>query len=111
MRNIKKEELQTKIEKWLTSQMPMIQMHGGTSMVREIDLEEGLVVIELGGTCSGCGISNITANNIQRELYLDFDEIKEVQIKVPSTGEMGSSTVEGGRGGDIQYGNESPEHL
>lgn len=106
-----KEDLKSDIEKWITKQMPMIQMHGGTSMVREIDLEEGLVVIELGGTCSGCGISNITADNIRRELYLDFDEIKEVQIKVPSTGNIGSSTVEGGRGGDLQYENESPEHL
>lgn len=109
--SLSEEELQKGIEKWIVSQMPVIQMHGGTSMVREIDMDKGLVVIELGGTCSGCGISNITANNIQRELYIEFDEIEEVQIKVPSTGDMGSSTVEGGRGGDIQYSNESAEHL
>lgn len=109
--SLSEEELQKEIEKWIVSQMPVIQMHGGTSMVREIDMDKGLVVIELGGTCSGCGISNITANNIQRELYIEFDEIEEVQIKVPSTGDMGSSTVEGGRGGDIQYSNESAEHL
>lgn len=109
--SLSEEELQKEIEKWIISQMPVIQMHGGTSMVREIDMDKGLVVIELGGTCSGCGISNITANNIQRELYIEFDEIEEVQIKVPSTGDMGSSTVEGGRGGDIQYSNESAEHL
>lgn len=109
--NMSKEELKSNIETWITKQMPMIQMHGGTSMIRELDLEDGLIVIELGGTCSGCGVSNITADNMKRELYYEFDEIKEVQIKVPSTGNMGSSTVEGGRGGDLQYSNEKPEHL
>lgn len=80
-------------------------------MVRELDPDSGLVVIELGGTCSGCGVSNITAENIQRDLYFKFDEIEEVQIKVPSTGGMGADTVEGGRGGDLKYSTESPGHL
>jgi len=106
-----KEGLQSRIEDWIVQQMPMIQMHGGTSMVRELDPDSGLVVIELGGTCSGCGVSNITAENMQRELYFAFDAIEEVQIKVPSTGDVGADTVEGGRGGDLQYSTESPGHL
>jgi len=106
-----KPELQSRIESWIVTQMPMIQMHGGTSMVRELDAETGLVVIELGGTCSGCGVSNITAENMQRDLYCEFDEIEEVQIKVPSTGDMGAGTVEGGRGGDLKYSTGSPGHL
>lgn len=104
-------ELKSDIETWIVKQIPMIQMHGGTSMVREVNLDAGLVVIELGGTCSGCGISNITSDNIKRELYYEFDDVKKVQIKVPSMGNMGSSTVEGGRGGDIQFSNEPAEHL
>jgi len=104
-------ELRSQIEDWIVQQMPMIQMHGGTSMIRELDPESGLVVIELGGTCSGCGVSNITAENMQRDLYFAFDEIEDVQIKVPSTGEVGADTVEGGRGGDIQFSTESPGHL
>jgi len=106
-----KEKLKSDIEKWISTQMPIIQMHGGTSLIRELDMEEKLVVIELGGTCSGCGISNITSDNIKRELYYNFDEIEEVQIKVPSSGDMGSSTVEGGRGGDLQKGTESSGHF
>jgi len=104
-------ELRSQIEDWIVQQMPMIQMHGGTSMIRELDPESGLVVIELGGTCSGCGVSDITAENMQRDLYFAFDEIEDVQIKVPSTGEVGADTVEGGRGGDIQFSTESPGHL
>jgi len=106
-----KQELQSDIEAWITAQMPMIQMHGGTSMIRELDMKNGLVVIELGGTCSGCGVSNITAENIQRELFFEFEEIETVEIKVPSTGDSGASTVEGGRGGDLQYSTEHAEHL
>jgi len=106
-----KQELQSRIEDWIVEQMPIIQMHGGTSMIRELDIESGLVVIELGGTCSGCGVSNITAENMQRELYFAFDEIEDVQIKVPSTGDVGADTVEGGRGGELQFSTESPGHL
>ena len=106
-----KQELRSRIEDWIVQQMPIIQMHGGTSMIRELDIESGLLVIELGGTCSGCGVSNITAENMQRELYFAFDEIEDVQIKVPSTGDVGADTVEGGRGGELQFSTESPGHL
>jgi len=106
-----KQELRSRIEDWIVEQMPIIQMHGGTSMIRELDIESGLLVIELGGTCSGCGVSNITAENMQRELYFAFDEIEDVQIKVPSTGDVGADTVEGGRGGELQFSTESPGHL
>ncbi|ESP88165.1 NifU family protein [Candidatus Halobonum tyrrellensis] len=104
-------DLAERVEEWMVGQMPIIQNHGGTSVVREADAETGVVVVELGGTCSGCGISNITAQNIKRDLIMDFDEVDDVQVKVPSTGDTGSSTVEGGRGGDLQFSNESADHF
>ena len=105
------ESLADRIERWMVGQMPIIQMHGGTSVVREVDEETGEVVVELGGTCSGCGISNVTADNIRRDLIMDFEEVTEVHVKVPSTGDQGSSTVEGGRGGELQHETESPGHF
>jgi len=105
------ESLKSRVETWMVKQMPIIQMHGGTSMVREADPETGQVVVELGGTCSGCGISNVTAENIMRDMYLEFEEIEDVEVKVPSTGDTGADTVEGGRGGDLQYSNESAGHF
>jgi Fe-S cluster biogenesis protein NfuA len=95
----------------MVGQMPIIQMHGGTSVVREADPETGEVVVELGGTCSGCGISNITAQNIKADLIRDFPEVGDVTVRVPSTGEMGSETVEGGRGGDLQFSTDGAEHF
>ncbi|WP_224447884.1 NifU family protein [Haloprofundus salilacus] len=103
--------LKEQIENWMVGQMPIIQMHGGTSVVREANSETGEVVVELGGTCSGCGISNVTATNIKADLIRDFEDVRDVTVKVPSTGDQGSSTVEGGRGGELQFSNESAEHF
>jgi Fe-S cluster biogenesis protein NfuA len=103
--------LKERVEEWMVGQMPIIQMHGGRSMVREADSETGTVSIELGGACAGCGISDLTAQNIKRDLIQDFDEVDEVHVLVPSTGEQGESTVEGGRGGELQYATESANHF
>jgi Fe-S cluster biogenesis protein NfuA len=103
--------LRDEIERWLTSQMPIIQAHGGTSAVREADADSGEVVVELGGTCSHCGISNVTASNIKSDLLTTFDAVEDVTVRVPSTGDTGADTVEGGRGGDLQYATESSEHF
>ncbi|MFC4358142.1 NifU family protein [Halobium salinum] len=105
------DEFAERIEKWMVGQMPIIQMHGGTSVVRKADPDSGEVVVELGGTCSGCGISDITAQNIKRDLIMDFEEVEDVTVRVPSTGDSGSSTVEGGRGGELQFSNESADHF
>jgi Fe/S biogenesis protein NfuA len=105
------DSLRARIERWLESEMQIVQNHGGTSAVREFDRETGEVVVELGGTCSGCGISDVTAKNIEGGLREAVEGVESVSVKVPSTGEVGSSTVEGGRGGDLQYGTDHPEHL
>jgi Fe-S cluster biogenesis protein NfuA len=105
------DEFAERIEKWMVGQMPIIQMHGGTSAVRKADPDSGEVVVELGGTCAGCGISDVTAQNIKRDLITDFEEVEDVTVRVPSTGDTGSSTVEGGRGGELQFSNESADHF
>lgn len=105
------ESLKERVEAWMVGQMPIIQMHGGTSAVREADPESGQVVVELGGTCAGCGISDLTAQNIKTDLIRDFEEVTDVVVRVPSTGEVGSETVEGGRGGELQYSTESADHF
>jgi Fe-S cluster biogenesis protein NfuA len=103
--------LAERVEEWMVGQMPIIQMHGGTSVVREADPDSGEVVVELGGTCAGCGISDLTAQNIRADLIRDFPEVEQVYVKVPSTGETGADTVEGGRGGELQYSTEAAEHF
>ncbi len=103
-------ELRDRIESWLSVQMPIIQMHGGTSAVREVDAEEGRVVVELGGACSGCGISQTTEQTLDTELEAQFDDVETVIVNFlddqsggwgvdqPETF-MGIDRNEGGRGG------------
>jgi len=105
------DSLKDRIERWMVGQMPIIQMHGGTSAVREADPETGEVVVELGGTCSGCGISDVTASNIRRDLITDFDAVTDVTVRVPSSGDHGESTVEGGRGGELRGGTGPADHF
>jgi len=105
------ESLKQRVENWMTGQMPIIQMHGGRSVVREADPDTGTVTVELGGSCAGCGISDLTAQNIKRDMIVAFDEVDEVHVLVPSTGEQGDATVEGGRGGELQHGTEHPNHF
>lgn len=105
------EPLKDRVEGWLSREMQIIQMHGGTSAVREADPDSGLVVIELGGGCSGCSISDITTGNIEAAL-LQWEEINEVIVRVPDPREslggpdqpesiMGIDRTEGGRGGSM----------
>jgi Fe-S cluster biogenesis protein NfuA len=103
--------LHDRVERWLVAQMPIIQMHGGTSAVREADPETGEVVVELGGTCSGCGVSDVTARNIRTDMIGSFPEVEAVTVRVPSSGDQGEATVEGGRGGDLRHETEAADHF
>lgn len=101
--------LKERVERWLAAQMPIIRMHGGESVVREADPELGRVVVELGGTCSGCSISPRTTQNIKVQLAKDFDDVDEVVVRIADDSGgwereqaesfMGVDRNEGGRGG------------
>jgi len=102
------EGLAERVELWLSRELPIIQMHGGTSTVRTADPETGEVVIELGGGCAGCDISEVTAGNIEAGLLKTFDAVEEVTVRVPTDDAFGAQTGggsvmgidrnEGGRG-------------
>jgi Fe-S cluster biogenesis protein NfuA len=111
------DRLREEVETWLTAQMPVIRMHGGESAVREVDPVAGRVVVELGGACSGCGISARTAQNIKLDLADEFEEVEDVVVRVgdgtsgtpweeDNHGEsfMGVDRNEGGRGGRGESG-------
>lgn len=102
--------LQERVERWLTGQMPIIKMHGGTSAVRVADPETGEVVVELGGACEGCAVSSRTAQNIKLDLAEEFPEVEDVVVRVNEDEDggwgmeraesfMGIDRNEGGRGG------------
>jgi Fe/S biogenesis protein NfuA len=99
--------LPERVEKWLAREMPIIKMHGGTSAVRKADPDDGEVVVELGGGCSGCGVADITSDNIEAGLLREFPTLSEVTVRVPDPDMgvqngggsiMGVDHTEGGRG-------------
>ncbi|GGL69979.1 NifU family protein [Halocalculus aciditolerans] len=116
------EDLHSRVETWLTAQMPIIQMHGGNSAVRKADPDDGEVVVELGGACSGCGISPRTAHRIKTDLAAEFPAVEEVTVRFQDDGTagwdeqqpesvMGIDRNEGGRGGRGEGSPASDAHF
>lgn len=80
------EELRDEINNFLKRNFPQIQMHGGSSAIVDLDPEESYVSIQLGGACSGCGISPMTTQAIRRRLPNQIDEIDEVKVHTGDEG-------------------------
>jgi Fe/S biogenesis protein NfuA len=90
------DELRERITNFLRRNFPQIQMHGGSAAIQDINPEEGTVSIQLGGACSGCGISPMTIQAIKTRMTKEIPEIDEVHA---DTGMGGSEGMSGGAGG------------
>ncbi len=110
------DELRERITNFLRRNFPQIQMHGGSAAIQHLDREEGTVTIQLGGACSGCGISPMTIQAIKTRMTKEIPEIDTVNA---STGMSGNEGMSGGadmspsfpgetRGGDVED-DEGPE--
>jgi Fe-S cluster biogenesis protein NfuA len=90
------DELRERITNFLRRNFPQIQMHGGSAAIQHLDREEGSVTIQLGGACSGCGISPMTIQAIKTRMTKEIPEIDTVHA---STGMDGGEGMAGGAGG------------
>jgi Fe-S cluster biogenesis protein NfuA len=90
------DDLRERITNFLRRNFPQIQMHGGSAAIQHIDPEKGTVEIQLGGACSGCGISPMTIQAIKTRMTKEIPEIDEVHA---NTGMEGSEGMAGGAGG------------
>jgi len=110
------DDLKERISNFLRRNFPQIQMHGGNAAIEDLDREEGTVTIQLGGACSGCGISPMTIQAIKTRMTKEIPEIDTVHA---NTGMDGGGGMGGGgpsmpgdsRGGEIGGGDddEGPE--
>jgi len=82
-------DLEERIDNFLRRNFPQIQMHGGTAAIQNIDREEGIVDLQLGGACSGCGISPMTIQAIKSRMTKEIPEIDTVHA---DTGMGGDSS-------------------
>jgi Fe/S biogenesis protein NfuA len=90
------DELRERITNFLRRNFPQIQMHGGSAAIQDLDLEAGSVTVQLGGACSGCGISPMTIQAIKTRMTKEIAEIDTVHA---STGMGGKEGMAGGGGG------------
>lgn len=93
------DDLRDRISNFLRRNFPQIQMHGGSAAIQNIDRESGTVTIQLGGACSGCGISPMTIQAIKSRMTKEIPEISTVHA---DTG------VAAGGGDGMGGGNVSP---
>jgi len=109
------DEIRERITNFLRRNFPQIQMHGGSAAIQQLDREEGSVTIQLGGACSGCGISPMTIQAIKTRMTKEIPEIDTVHA---NTGMEGNEGMAGGtspsmpsdsRGGSIGDDDEGPE--
>jgi Fe-S cluster biogenesis protein NfuA len=73
------DELRERVTNFLRRNFPQIQMHGGSAAIQHLDREEGVVSIQLGGACSGCGISPMTIQAIKSRMVKEIPEIEKVE--------------------------------
>jgi Thioredoxin-like proteins and domains len=71
-------ELKERVTNFLRRNFPQIQMHGGSAAIQHLDPEAGEVSIQLGGACSGCGISPMTIQAIKSRMVKEISEIETV---------------------------------
>ncbi len=75
------DDLRERITNFLRRNFPQIQMHGGSAAIQDLNREEGTVSIQLGGACSGCGISPMTIQAIKSRMVKEIPEINEVHAQ------------------------------
>jgi Fe-S cluster biogenesis protein NfuA len=85
------DDLRERVTNFLRRNFPQIQMHGGSAAIQHIDRESGEVSIQLGGACSGCGISPMTIQAIKSRMVKEIPEIQQVHADTGMDG--------GGHGG------------
>jgi Fe-S cluster biogenesis protein NfuA len=91
------DDLRDRITNFLRRNFPQIQMHGGSAAIQQLDRDTGSVTIQLGGACSGCGISPMTIQAIKSRMVKEIPEINEVHAETGMGG--GADGDLGGMGG------------
>ncbi|MFC7232114.1 NifU family protein [Saliphagus sp. GCM10025308] len=84
------DDLEERVANFLRRNFPQIQMHGGSAAIQEIDRETGEVYIQLGGACSGCGISPMTIQAIKSRMVKEIPEVTKVHAGTGMDGAGGA---------------------
>jgi Fe-S cluster biogenesis protein NfuA len=94
--SVDEDDLRERVTNFLRRNFPQIQMHGGSAAIQSIDTETGEVSIQLGGACSGCGISPMTIQAIKSRMVKEIPEITKVHADTGMEGMEGMEEEPGG---------------
>lgn len=104
------DDLEERVNNFLRRNFPQIQMHGGTAAIQNIDRENGVVDLQLGGACSGCGISPMTIQAIKSRMTKEIPEIDTVHADTGMGGSSGMSpSFPGEEDGEESGEDEGPQ--
>lgn len=102
------EDLREEITMFMQANFPQIKMHGGTAVIQHLDVESGEVTIQLGGACSGCGISPMTIQALKTRMPKEVDEIDTVYANTGEEDNSGMSPSFPGDEVEDESGTEAP---
>ena len=106
------DDLRERVTNFLRRNFPQIQMHGGSAAIQDLDPETGEIHIQLGGACSGCGISPMTIQAIKSRMVKEIPEITKVHAGTGMDGMGGGGSepsVPGETTGDGDGRDEGPQ--
>ena len=98
------DDLEQRITNFLRRNFPQIQMHGGNAAIQDIDRETGEVHVQLGGACSGCGISPMTIQAIKSRMVEEIPEVNKVHAGTGDNGQGGGSGMSPSFSGETEEG-------
>jgi Fe-S cluster biogenesis protein NfuA len=89
------------LEELLDLMRPAVQADGGDLVLTDLDVERGIVEVELQGACGSCAISSMTLQGgVERLLRQRLDWVTEVRGRVDESMDFFES-VSLGRGGYV----------
>ncbi len=103
------DDLREEVSNFLRRNFPQIQMHGGSAAITSLDAEEGTVSLQLGGACSGCGISPMTIQAIKSRMTKEIPEIKQVHADTGMDGGHGGGGMSPSFPGEMTRDDDSDE--
>ena len=81
------DSFEEQLHAFLERSFPQIPMHGGEAAILAADPDAGHVELQLGGACTGCGLSPMTIAALQSRITDEFPEVDSVEVSTGLDGD------------------------
>lgn len=88
------QDVETRVTRALDRLSPSLEAHGGG--VKYLDFKDGILSLQLEGSCHGCPSSSATLNSsIQKAVEQAVPEVLRIEVKEPNTAASGGANENG----------------